>query len=298
MDGASVAADTSGAASAPSDTSTASTGAGETSTTGAPSGGAQTATQTSVPDSYEVVIDGQKQAVSRDELLRGYQRAAAANRRFEEAQKARREAEEMRSALAKDPWAALKQAGLDPDQIAQQRILEAIQREQMTPEQRALAEERGKREALEQQIKQREVAEQKAKVDSETQAHIQRFNQLIPQAMEQAGLPRDPEAARLVVQNLATMAKMGLQPDPTWAAADAYQTLTARYAPVFASMAQKNPGAFIQAIGPQALDAIQRHLIASKRGPTQQAPQTQAQTQRRPSVYTDREQWRRDMLGE
>ena len=99
---------------------------------------------------YRVKIDGQEMEVDESELLAGYQRAKAANKRFEEAAKQRKQAEHFLKLLRTDPVKVLQhpEVGHDVRQLAEDYLAEIIKKEKMSPEEREKAELKEKLQAL------------------------------------------------------------------------------------------------------------------------------------------------------
>lgn len=246
------------------------------------------------PKTWRLKVDGQDLDVDEAELTRGYQRAAAANRRFEEAVKARQEAEQIRSGIAKDWRAALKAAGIDPREAAKQEILAAIQEEQRQAQEAQLPQE--VRAQLERaRAVERELAEIKAKqeaatkeqLSAEAKQYVERFNVEIPKAMEAAGLPKTVEAARLVMAKAHVMTKAGMPLDFGAAAQAAREELEGRN---FAVLRALSPAALVKALGKDAIDGILRYSIEQAKGapPPPKAPAAAPKKPERPWM-TERE---------
>lgn len=170
------------------------------------------------PRRYKVKIDGQESEVTDEELVRGYQRASAASKRLEEVAKARKELEERTSRLKADPWAFLKEGGLDPDQLAIQRVQALMEQESMTQEQRRIAALEAEKAQAEAKAKRYEEEQAKATQTAEMQRAAAQLNKVIPEAAEKVGLPRTPQAGRMVVEQMLAMARAGVDPDPVDAA--------------------------------------------------------------------------------
>lgn len=98
---------------------------------------------------FRVKIDEQEQEIDEDELVRGYQLRKASEQRFRKASELEKTARQKHAeveAFTKDPFAALKKAGVPKDQmlaVAEQLLLEHIEYEQLSPEaKRAIQAER------------------------------------------------------------------------------------------------------------------------------------------------------------
>lgn len=167
-------------------------------------------------------VDALAEALGLDpqEILKGSAMARSAYQRWQEAAKLRKEAEEFQAAQKKrygDPRIAAikaKDPGLtDEDAWSLLRVQEMYERSQMNPDQRALMEERQKREALERQAKEREESTKKAQTEAETRAEAQKLDRSLTEAMQKHALPKNPAWARAVLDHLAAAARAGEVPD-------------------------------------------------------------------------------------
>jgi hypothetical protein len=242
------------------------------------------------PEEYEVTVDGQKHRVTRDELLRGYQRGAAARKRFEEANKSTAELQARLDAIKKDPWAILKQAGVDPDQAAQQRIMGIIQREQeqaalaqLSPEIRQVVEEGRKAKEELERLRAEQEAANKGKLTGQAKQFADRWNKALPTEMEKAGLPRTAEAAERVIDAMRTMARAGYLPDIVEACTMVKDELYTRNFSLLRSLPEAQ---IVEALGKDALDKLQAHLIAQAKG-----PQPKREEPRAPSQANGKRAW-------
>lgn len=141
----------------------------------------------------------------------------AANRRKEvEA----READILRLAnsVKEDPWAFMERMGLNPDEIAEQRLVKSMQRAQMTPEQIEMAEMKAKLAKYEQTEGERAKTAKEARQTELKKQHIQRYDQQIGQAMEAVNLARTRSTAAKVARVMADYKADGVDVDPKVAA--------------------------------------------------------------------------------
>lgn len=178
------------------------------------SGSGTTNSGTSQPEYFEVPIDGKVQKMTRDELLRAASLGKGAHKRFEEAAQLRRQAEDFLGRM-RDPQKAIEtlldpKLGLNEDQVREafenwysERF---IKREQMTPEQRKLAdaEQRLKKyEEQENERKQKEEQDREAELD---QMEAQKLQQEIIDLVGKSGLPK----TRFTTSRLAYWMKVNL----------------------------------------------------------------------------------------
>lgn len=129
----------------------------------------------------------------------------AAYQKFEEAKRQRDEAARLVGTLKKDTRAALKEAGIDPLEWAEQVIAEHLQQEQMSPEQKEAAQLRKELEqfkAKEEEAK--KAAEEKAAKEAEAK-ELDRISDLILETCKIEGMPplKKGASGALVVKQLA-----------------------------------------------------------------------------------------------
>jgi hypothetical protein len=204
-----------------------------------------------------------------DEFLSGVSLHRAAYQKFEEAAKLRREMDEARKAQEgkpKDPRIAqlVQQHGMaEDDAAAFLRVQDLYQREQQTPEQRQLADERKRREELEAKVKADEDGRKKSQAEAAQKVEIDRLNREIPEAVKKVGLPATPRVGRIMVEKMLAMARAGVQPNPVEAAHAALGDLRAETKGLLGDM----DGAGIETfLGQDAVRKLTEHLTARLRG--------------------------------
>lgn len=243
------------------------------------------------PKRYRVKVDGEEMEVDEEELTRGYQRGAAARKRFEEAAKRAEQVEARLKAIKDNPWALLEEAGLSPDELAQQRVLAAIERERQQAERAQLPEpvrrqldDADKARTELERLKAEQGKAQQAKADAQRDHYVKAFNQALPQAMEAAGLPRTTEAAAMVVQTMQAMIRAKMPADPVQASKMVADELLERN---FSVMRGLSPERIAKALGKDALAALQRHLIAQAKG----APKVNGKVETEPKPAPKGKTW-------
>lgn len=246
------------------------------------------------PQTYKLVVNGQERVISEEqaqhitqaaaalgmtpqEFIQASQLKAAAYQRFEESARMRRETEALLANLKGSTREALRRAGVDPREFARAEIEAAIAEQQQLEEEaalpprvraalekaRALEQEHAK---LQAEAKQRQAAQ----LQGDAKAHFDRWNAELPAAMEKAGLPRTPEATRLVLAKMETMIKAGVPLDVGFAAAKAAEELQSRN---FSLLGKMSPEAIVKALGQDAYNALLRHSVQAAGG-TKPAPAT------------------------
>lgn len=167
---------------------------------------------------FKLKVDGEEieeeiDLADEERLVRELQLAKAAKKRMAEAQEAKRKAYEIAQAFEQDPASILRRLGDKGYEYAEQVLLEKLQREMMTPEQRQLAEMKAKLEQYEkmeaEQKRQQELAQQQA-----LEAKIaQEYQQKIISALDKSGLPKTPEMAKRMAYLLQKNMELGLDLD-------------------------------------------------------------------------------------
>jgi hypothetical protein len=166
-------------------------------------------TQEAVDDDPEIDFDGEKykksQLADLAKKRREYDRAASL--RMQEAAKIQKAATAREAELTRaleqfkaNPWALFEQAGINPDEVAEQRLAAQLKRQQMTPE--AIELETARAELQRLQKEQAEFAEQQKKAQHEQQVKhwLGFFDKAIGTALETAGIPRTASTAQRVRQ--------------------------------------------------------------------------------------------------
>jgi hypothetical protein len=158
----------------------------------------------------------------------------------------------------------MQQHGMaEEDAAAFLRVQDLYQREQMSPEQKALADERKRREELEAKVKADEDGRKKAQADAAQKVEIDRLNREIPEAVKKVGLPATPRVGRIMVEKMLAMARAGVQPNPVEAAHAALSDLRSETRGLLSDL----DGAGLESLlGPDTVRKLTEHLTAKLRG--------------------------------
>lgn len=161
-------------------------------------------------------INDKEEDVTVEELLRTYQKERAADEKFRKAaelekrlQTLEREREQQEALLKNDPWALLKDRGLDPDELAEKRLLEKIKLESMDPHERRaydLEQEnmtlKEKAEKWEREQKERqEMLAQQQKNELKLK-QVQTIDRDLTETLKERGLKPTPQVLEAVAQHM------------------------------------------------------------------------------------------------
>jgi hypothetical protein len=159
-----------------------------------PKDGTQAASPSSSPEYFEVKVNGKVQKMTRDEVIAHAQMSHAAQARFEEAARARKEAEQIRQMAQKDPISALRAAGLQDDQIRDYMerwyMEKFIEPETLSPEQRRAKEMESKLRKYEEEDKNRKLQSEQQQMEQATAQQREYLQQQIVEAIDRSGLPK------------------------------------------------------------------------------------------------------------
>lgn len=141
---------------------------------------------------YKVKVDDAEREVDEAELLRGYSHAQSANQRFQEASKIRKQAETFIERLKSDPKSILTnpKLGIDFRKIAEEYVLEQMEAESLTPEERERKTEKGELEKYRSAEQQKKAEADAAQLEQVKNHYRQDYQKKFIGALETQGLPK------------------------------------------------------------------------------------------------------------
>lgn len=142
----------------------------------------------------------------KESLKKRFQLSHAAEKRMSEAKAAKSKAFEIIKAFEEDPQNIFKRLGPKGREVAEKFLLEQIQEEMLSPEERTARDEKNELEKYRSEKKKaQEEAERKESSDREMK-YAQDFQNTIITALDKSGLPKSPE----LVKRMATIMKKNL----------------------------------------------------------------------------------------
>lgn len=167
------------------------------------------------PKMFKLKVDGQDLELTESEVIKLAQQGKSADKRFQEAAMTRKEAEELIKYAQDNPKEFFKRTGKNARQWAEEYLLEEIQREAMTPEQKRAWEN-------EQELKRYRDTEkaEKARAEQERMAqleqhHMKSYDQMFVQALTESGLPRTPYTIKRMAELTLVNVKKKLDLEPS-----------------------------------------------------------------------------------
>lgn len=226
-------------------------------------------------------VNGREVEWSEAEVVRRAQLAEAADEKFRKAADIQKNHEAFMEQLARDPFAALEQAGLqvDLDTLAEQRLVAKLQKEMMSPEQRELEELRQYRA---QQEESRRAAEQEHTTRQQQAAFAemqqraqQQFDVSITQALQSSNLPKDSSTVRDVAGIMLDALSKGYEID----AQTAVDMVRERYSANLQSLVGSLQGEhLVKFLGDDIIKRMRAHDLASLKAKMQQSQPAAATT--------------------
>lgn len=165
---------------------------------------------------FKVKVDESEEEVDEQELLKGYQKAKASDKRFQEASALRKQAEQEKAQVQdllkqiRENPDLLEQLGIDLDSYSEKRLLRNMERALKSPEELELEELRSfKNNQTQAQKKQQEL--QAAQAQEQEYAHVtEQIDNEIFETLQSAGMKPTPRLiARMAEQMLASLEEDG-----------------------------------------------------------------------------------------
>jgi hypothetical protein len=160
-------------------------------------------------------VDGQEFELPESEVISLAQQGKSANKRFQEAAATRKEAETIVNYLKNNPKEAFKRLGIDVRKFSEDTLMEILQQEQMSPEQRKAQENEHRLREYEAKEKALREQEQQAKMAELERQHAEHYDKMFVQALTESGLPRTAYTVKRMAELTMVNIKKGLNLEPS-----------------------------------------------------------------------------------
>lgn len=148
-----------------------------------------------------------------EQLKKDIQLARAARKRMAEAQDQKRKAFDIVQQFEQDPASVLKRLGPKGYELAEQLLLEKMQSEMMSPQEREYQEMKSRLSKYEATEKSQKEEMERQNQESIEAKHAQTYQQTIISALDKSGLPKTPEMAKRMAFLLHKNLELGLDLD-------------------------------------------------------------------------------------
>jgi hypothetical protein len=221
---------------------------------------------------HRVKVFDQELDVSEEDLKKDYELRRASHMRMQEASEAKKQYEQLLSKFQKDPWAAFQELQIDPDLAAEQRLLKKLERELMTPEQKALYEKEESLTARERELKEYEDAKKqyqetlaKQEEDALTYKAVKEIDTEIGEVLKATGQKPTPRVvariAEIMLAHLDTEDGERLGADKAFGMVrDEMSSEMSEY------LSALSPEQLVQTLPKSVLDALRKHDLDRVRG--------------------------------
>lgn len=248
---------------------------------------------------HKLKVNGKEMELEEPEVLRRAQLAEAAEQKFQEAAKARREAAQVLEMLKQNPLAVLTKLGINTREFSEKYLAGELQKEMLTPEQRELMELRDFR-------SQQEKAQQEAQRVAQEQAQQREFAALqeraakeydtkITEVLTQTNLPKTPETVKRVAGLLKNALEKGYELDVPTAVDMVKQGYMGDVQSLLAGLKGEH---LVKMLGDSLLKEIRQYDLARikaklnpQQDPAAPAAAPVARERSEPSKYMNQDQW-------
>lgn len=200
----------------------------------------------------------------------------------------------------KDPAkrrALLKAHDVDYVQEAEDVLLEHLNEQKLTPEQRELAELKAFKAEREKEATEAKAKAEEARISAQTQALTEAYEAQFIEAMQEAQLPRSPRVAMELLEIVQDCLARDIEISPKEAAMLLRSRVTEANRPMFDGMSVEQ---LQEALGPKAVEALIKHHTAGLQQAVAKAPDARPAKARatKPSEAKDeKEFWNRVTRG-
>lgn len=166
--------------------------------------------------SYELKVNGKNKTIdfdsSNDEEVKSYlQKALASEEKFQEASTYRKQAEQLVERLQTDPLSILRNPalGIDIKKLAEQVLLQDMEEQNKSPEQKKLEAAEQRLKEYEEKQKSLEDQNRQAQLEEATKRNYQEVEESMMKALETSDLPGEPYFVRRVADIWAAAVESG-----------------------------------------------------------------------------------------
>lgn len=220
---------------------------------------------------YKIKVDGAEEEMDEDSVLKLAQMGRAANKRFQEAAGMRKQAEEFISLLKSNPRSVLENPaiGLDLKKFAEDYLIEQLQKEQLTPEQKRIAELEAELKRHDEEKKQKDEEQKRQDFQKLQERFAQEYEQKISDALSSGGLPRTPYTVKRMAEYMSLALNNNLDLEPK----DVAKLVRQDYQnEVTAIIGQADGETLLQILGSQVADKIRKYDLAKLKAGTAMPP--------------------------
>ena len=240
------------------------------------------------PKLRKIKVGDAEELVDEDELVRDYQKFRGAEKKFREAAETQKKIEAFMEKLQADPLAVLNDSRipLNRRKLAEDWLLQELEAEMLTPEQRRLKELEQKTQTYEEQLKAQQEAQAQAEREQALEMKRQELAQTFQKAMQATELSKDPEVATEALREMALLARAAKEQGLAVTPEELAERVNLKYYKASHRLLNSMSGEdAIEFLGPEIVKKINKAVIAKhKSQPAQTHKDDSWQVQSKPTT--------------
>lgn len=159
---------------------------------------------------HKLQIDGAEVELPESEVIARAQRETGSAKRFQEAALIRKQAEDLIRFAKENPKEFFAKTGMNAREWAEKYLMEELQREQMTPEQRKAADNEAKLKQYEDEKKTNETKSRQEQIEKLKAEHLKNYDLMFVDALKKTGLPKTAYTIKRMAELQLTNVKLKL----------------------------------------------------------------------------------------
>jgi hypothetical protein len=163
-------------------------------------------------------VNGVDKELPLAKVIQDFQKAEAANERFNKAAELEKQIAAREELFKKDPRKALQEMGHNPTEVAQQWLEDYLKEQEMSPEQKELNELRKWREDQERTQKEQAESKQQQEFQAQVEARREELETNVIEAIEKVGLWKDVSTVQQIAAYMGEAFESGMDITPEMAA--------------------------------------------------------------------------------
>lgn len=258
-------------------------------------------------DIYEIEVNGEKHAITRDKVLALAQKGFFADKKMYQADQKEKQIQAALKTMNSDPKKAaaiLKEMGVDAKKFAETLIVDELKLEQMTPEQRRTAELEAKLQQMEEERRASEQTAHEKHINELASQMEQQLDTEIGEALQKTTLPKTAEVVAEVAQKMLYYNELGYTLNAESAVKLVEEEFSVRAHSLLDGMSDEM---LVKFLGDNVMSRMRKVDVArfkqnekTKQQPKQHAPRIPKQEEPKEKPFMDRNEWRkknRERLG-
>lgn len=221
-----------------------------------------------VPKRHKVKIDGEELEVDEEELLSGYQRAQASQKRFEQAAKQMKDIEDLLIRGKQDPATILTALGIDPLEFIEGFVQRQLEEESLTDEQRELRDLRSMKAKQQEEFDKHQKLLQEQEAKQRQEQFAQKLDSDITLAFAEAGIQPNPKLIARVAEQLLADLNSGKELDARSALARTQNDIQAELAHLLTS----SPEQYLSKADKKQIEKLRKYFLKDVSSVDDEAP--------------------------